>query len=162
MGSEDAPVRPRVRRVLRWWPPLFALWMLFVGDWSWQIAVWGAVMALIAAVSADLVAAVGLLDARGRWGWARELGSAAVAVIVDFGILVHVLLKSIAERRRGAGVFLEDTSASGEGPLPAGRRAWVQLVAGWSPNCYVIDISPDSGRRMIHDLRPRRQSERPS
>lgn len=162
MGSEDAPVRPRVRRVLRWWPPLFALWMLFVGDWSWQIGVWGAAMALVAAVSADLVAAVGLLDARGRWGWARELGSAAVALIVDFGLLVQVLVTSIAARRHEVGVFLEDTSTSGTGPLPAGRRAWVELVAGWSPNCYVIDISPDSGRRMIHDLRPRRQSELPS
>lgn len=155
-------VSARVLRVLRWWPPLFALWMLFVGEWSWLTGVCGAGMALIAAASADFVASVGLLDARGQWSWCRELGPAAVAVIVDFGIVVHVLAKSIAAGRREAGVFRHDTSASGQDPLAAGRRAWVEVVAGWSPNCYVLDISPHSGRRLIHDLRPRRQSERPS
>jgi hypothetical protein len=38
----------------------------------------------------------------------------------------------------------------------------VELVATWSPNCYVIDISPESGRRLLHDLRPHRASEQPS
>ncbi|NKZ03116.1 hypothetical protein [Actinomadura latina] len=165
MTSDDdatVPARARVPRVLRWWPPLFALWMLFVGEWSWLIGVWGAVMALIGAVSAGLVVSAGLLDARGRWRWCRELGPAAVAAIVDFAIVVHVLATSIAAGRREAGVFLEDASEAGRGSLPAGRRAWVEMVAGWPPNCYVLDISPDTGRRLIHDLRPHRASERPS
>ncbi|NVI89211.1 hypothetical protein [Actinomadura sp. BRA 177] len=162
MASDGVTVSSRVQRVLRWWPPLFALWMLFVGEWSWLTGVWGAGMALIAAAAADLVVSAGLLDARGRWRWCRELGPAAVAVLVDFGIVVHVLVKSIVTGRRRVGVFLEDAGASGQGPLPAGRRAWVQLVAGWSPNCYVLDISPDTGRRLMHDLRPHRPSERPS
>lgn len=155
-------VSARVLRLLRWWPPLFALWMLFVGDWSWLIAVWGAAMAMVAAVSAELVGAEGLLDVRGRWSWCRELGPATLAVLVDFWIIVRVLATSIAAGRREAGTFLEDASASGQGPEPAGRRAWVELVATWSPNCYVLDISPDSGRRLIHDLRPHRPSELPS
>lgn len=162
MASETAAVLARVRRLLRWWPPLFALWMLFVGEWSWLIAVWGAVMALAAAVSAELVVAEGLLDVRERWRWCRELGPAAIAVLVDFGIIVHVLARSIVTGRREPGVFLEDASAAGRGPEAAGRRTWVVPVTGWSPNCYVLDISPVTGRRLPHDLRPHRSSELPS
>ncbi len=118
MASDGVTVSSRVQRVLRWWPPLFALWMLFVGEWSWLTGVWGAGMALIAAAAADLVVSAYLLDARGRWRWCRELGPAAVAVLVDFGIVVHVLVKSIVTGRRRVGVFLEDAGASGQGPLP--------------------------------------------
>ncbi|MFB4305030.1 hypothetical protein [Actinomadura sp. GTD37] len=160
MASGTVPAR--MLRVARWWPPLFALWMLFVGDWSWLIGVWGAAMAFIAAVGAELVVAQGLLDVRGRWRWCRELGPATLAVLTDFGIVVRVLATCVATGRREAGTFLHDAGASGRGPEPAGRRAWTTLIATWSPNSYVLDISPDSGRRLIHDLRPHRSSERPS
>lgn len=148
--------------VLIWWPLLFALWVLFAGEWSWLIAGWGAVLASIATVGAGVVARQGLLDVHGRFGWARELGPAAIAVVVDFGILTRVLVTAMIRRRREAGVFLEDRSTAGEGRLQAGRRTWVALVATWSPNCYVVDIAPHSGRRMIHDLRPHRPSELPT
>ncbi|MEU8345089.1 hypothetical protein [Actinomadura meyerae] len=62
-----------------WWPPLFALWMLFVGEWSWLIGVWGAAMALAAAVSASLVVEAGLLDARGRRALCREFSAATIS-----------------------------------------------------------------------------------
>jgi hypothetical protein len=160
--SEGTTPRVRVLRLLLWWPPLFALWTLFVGEWSWLNAVWGAAMALVAAVSALLVTEEGLLDARGRWAWCRELGAATVAMVVDFSIVVRVLAASVATGRREVGTFREDASEAGHGPVPSGRRAWVQLVATWSPNCYVLDISPETGRRLLHDLRPDRRSERPS
>lgn len=149
-------------RLAGWWLPLFALWLLLVGQWSWLVGIWGAGMSLVAAVSAGAVVSQGLLDVRGRWGWCREAGPAAAAVVADFVIVTAVLVRAIGSRRRRVGVFRQDASASGTGPLAAGRRAWVELVAGWSPNCYVIDISAESGRRLVHDLRPHRPSERPS
>lgn len=162
MAGEDGVTRARLFRTLRWWPPLFALWLLFVGEWSWLVGIWGAGMAAVAAAAAEVVAGQGLLNVRGRWRWCGELGSAAVAVPADAGILTWELVRAIATGRRRVGVFREDASAAGEGPLPAGRRAWVEFVATWSPNCYVVDVSSESGRRMIHDLRPHRPSERPS
>lgn len=162
MADRDGGMRASLLRLLGWWPPLFALWMLFVGEWSWQIAVWGAGLSLIAAASGDIVARLGLPCTRGRWGWWREGVSAAGAVVVDFGIITRVLVGAIVRRRRDAGTFRRDLSAAGQGPLAAGRRAWVELAATWSPNCYVVDISPESGRRLIHDLRPQRSSELPS
>lgn len=162
MPGKDGAMRASPLRVLGWWPPLFALWMLFAGEWSWQVGVWGAGLSLIAAVSGNIVARHGLPGTRGRWGWWREGVSAAGAVVADFGIVTGVLAGAIAGRRREAGTFRQDVSAAGTGPLAAGRRAWVELAATWSPNCYVVDISPESGRRLVHDLRPHRSSEEPS
>jgi hypothetical protein len=162
MAQNGGAARARLLRMLAWWSSLFALWMLFTSVWSWQIAVWGAGLSGVAAVSADVVARLGLPGTRGRWEWCRELGPATVAVAVDFVIITGVLVRAIASRRREAGTFLSDDSAAGEGLLAAGRRAWVETVATLSPNCYVVDVSPDSGRRLIHDLRPYRSSERPS
>lgn len=162
MADDDGGMRAFLLRLLGWWPPLFALWMLFVGEWSWQIAVWGAGLSLIAAAARHIVARRGLPGTRGQPGWWREGASAAAAVVVDFGIITGVLAGAIARRRRQAGTFRWDLSAAGQGPLAAGRRAWVELAATWSPNCYVVDISPESGRRLVHDLRPHRSSELPS
>lgn len=155
-------LRIPVRR-LAWWPALMALWLLFVGQWTWQVAVWGAGLAGLATLGAVVVARHGLLGARGRWSWSRELLSAGWAVLVDFAIVTAVLAKAVAGRRRGrCGVFRRDVSAAGDGPRDAGRRAWVELVATWSPNCYVIDVSPETGSRLIHDMRRHRASEMPA
>jgi hypothetical protein len=154
------------RRVLRWvawWAVLFGLWLLFVGEWTWLVAVWGAGLSFLATVSAGVVAAQGLLDARGRWSWARELGPSATAVVVDFVILTRALVAAVVTGRREVGLFVEDgSSGAGDGPLAAGRRAWIAVVATWSPNCYVVDIDPGSGRRILHDLQPHRASELPA
>lgn len=162
--SDDDGTAPRVRslRSLLWWPVLFALWLLFVGEWTRLVAIWGAGLTLAGTVGAAAVVRRGLLDVRGRWGWLRELGSAAVAVVVDFGILTAELARAIAGRRRRVGVFLVDRSAAGSDRLAAGRRAWITLVATWSPNCYVLDVDAETGRRLIHDLRPHRSSELPA
>lgn len=162
MADNSGAARAALLRVLACWSPLFALWMLFTGEWTWQIAAWGAGLSLAAAVTGDAVARLGLPGVQGRWGWCRELGPAAAAVPVDFGIITRVLVRAVISRTRKAGRFLSDDSTAGGGNLAAGRRAWVELVATLSPNCYVVDVSPDSGRRLIHDLLPRRSSERPS
>jgi len=153
----------RGSRWVAWWAVLFALWLLFAGEWTRLVAVWGAALSAVATVSAGVVAGQGLLDARGRWGWARELGSAGTAVVVDFAILTRALVAAVVTGRREVGLFVEDgSSGAGGGPLAAGRRAWVAVVATWSPNCYVVDIDPESGRRLIHDLRSHRASELPA
>ena len=141
---------------------LFALWLLFAGQWSWLIAAWGAGLALVAALSGEVVAGQGLLSVRWRPGWLRELGPALAAVVVDFLIISRALVVAMVIGRRRLGTFRQDRSTAGLGELPAGRRAWVTLVATWSPNCYVLDIAPETGRRMVHDLEVHCLSEQPS
>lgn len=149
-------------RVVVWYPSLFALWLLFVGEWTGLVAVWGVGLSLVAVVAAQVVARQGMLAVQGRWRWAPEVASAAKAVVVDFAILTGALLVALARRRRRVGVWRFDASAKGASQLSAGRRAWVTVLASWSPNCYVVDIDPDTGRRLMHDLRPRRSSEQPT
>jgi hypothetical protein len=140
---------------------LFALWLLFAGQWSWLVAVWGAGLALVAALGGEVVARQGLLSTGWRPAWLREVGPALVAVVVDFLIVTRALAVAIATGRRRLGVFRQDSSAAGSGELPSGRRAWVALVATWSPNCIVLDIDPQTGRRLVHDLEPHGLSEQP-
>lgn len=121
-------------------------------QWSWLIAAWGAGLALVAALSGEVVAGQGLLSVRWRPDWLRELEPALVAVVVDFLIIIRALAVAMVIGRQRLGTFRQDRSAAGLGELPAGRRAWVTLVATWSPNCYVLDIDPETGRRTVHDL----------
>lgn len=163
MAEGAVPGMRRLRRLL-WCPVLFALWLLFAGETSWLVAVWGIGGSLIAMVGVEAVVRRGLLRVRGQWRWIRELGPAALAVPVDFVVITVTLFASLRRRRRdqlAVGGFRRDDSAGGERPVDVGRRAWVATVATWSPNCYVIDIAPDSGRRLIHDLHSRRASELP-
>lgn len=151
---------PAVR--LLWWPVLTAVWFLFVGEWSWQVALWGAALAGVAAVAADVMGRQGLSGARIRWRWWREALSAAWGVPVGFAVVTAALVSAIAARRRSEiGAFHGDLSAAGPEPRQAGRRAWDELAGTWSPSCYVIDIDPESDRRLIHELRPLRSSELP-
>ena len=150
-----------VLRTVTWWAVLFALWSLFVGQWTTEVALWGMALSLVAAVAAQVVIGNGMLAAQGRWRWTSEVASAARAVFVDFAILTGALFVALVRRRRRIGVWREDDSARGSSRLAAGRGAWVTLLATWSPNCYVVDLDPDTGRRLIHDLRPHRPSEQP-
>lgn len=162
MGRQAVIPRPRPGRLLVWWVVLFALWLLFAGQWSWLVAAWGAGLALVAALGGEVVAGQGLLSVRWRPSWLRELGPALLAVVVDFLVVTRALAVAVATGRRRLGVFRQDSSAAGSGELPSGRRAWVTLVVTWSPNSYVLDIDPETGRRMVHDLEVHRLSEQPT
>ncbi|MDQ3826289.1 MAG: hypothetical protein M3319_15450 [Actinomycetota bacterium] len=161
MSRQPLIPRPHPARLLAWWILLFALWLLFAGQWSWLIALWGAGLALVAAFGGEVVAGQELLSVRWRPGWFRELGPALAAVVVDFLIVTRALAVAIATGRRRLGEFREDRSTAGPGKLSAGRRAWIELVTTWSPNCYVLDIDPETGRRLLHDLEAHRVSEQP-
>ena len=47
-------------------------------------------------------------------------------------------------------------------PSGQARRAWLALLAGYSPNAYLVDVYPDTGTALLHDLVPRRSSEEPA
>lgn len=146
-----------------WWLALFWLWMLLAGEWNRQEWVAAAGAAAIAATLGEL--------ARVRTGFAARLPSGAAAdvlqalgmVVVDFGILVWALVTSVAHRRVVRGEFvsreLERGSRAARG---VGPRAWTALAASYSPNAYVIDIEPETDTVLLHDLLPRRKSERPA
>lgn len=141
-----------------WWTALFWLFLLLAGDWN-RIELAGA--ACIAAVGATV--AETLRSATGvRPGVPlRLLGSALTVpalVVVDFGIVLWALAASLARRRVVRGRF----RARPTDPGTATERAWTVLLATYSPNAYVVDIDPEHGQVLVHDLVPWRKSEEPA
>jgi len=158
MGWNDA------RAYLFWWLALFGLWMLFVGAWN-------EVDAAAAALGAALAAAVAAIvrhDTKTPLSIPLERlrAGAAVPVVVleDFALLSFELARSLVRRPtvRGGYVvrrFEPGPKATGGGTA---RRAWTVVLAGYSPNSYVVDIDRDRGVVLLHDLVPRRRSEEPA
>jgi hypothetical protein len=70
-------------------------------------------------------------------------------VVPDF---VRVLAALTAPRR---GTFRSvPFPAGGQRDVDRGRRAWVTLTASLAPNRLVVDIDPETGEALVHDLLP--------
>jgi hypothetical protein len=147
---------------LAWWLALFWLWLLLAGEWNRQEWVAAALAATIAATLAEL--------ARVRTGFGARIPPGALGdvprvlwmVLVDFGIVAWALLASLVRRRIARGELVSRALERGSDAHGVGPRAWTALVASYSPNAYVIDIDPGSGRVVLHDLVPNRRSESPA
>jgi hypothetical protein len=155
-----------VKRVLAWtawWIPLFWLWFVLVGEWNRQEIVAAAISATIAATLAEFARARTGFRARVPLRGIADLPQALGMVVVDFGILTWALVASIARRRvvRGRLVAREVEGGAG-GIRGVGPRAWTLLLACYSPNAYPIDVDPETGTVLLHDLVPHRPSERPA
>jgi hypothetical protein len=147
-----------------WWVALFWLWMLLVGDWNHIEWIAGAAAATVASTVAELgrrLGGVSLELSPDRIGAAPK---AWLAVFADFGILVYALFSSLANRRVVRGSYVVRRTDGGEKTTSRGvaHRAWTVLIAGYSPNAYVVDIDPDDGTVLLHDLIRRRASEEPA
>lgn len=149
---------------IAWWVALFWLWMLLVGDWNKIEWIGGACVATVAATLAELarsIAGVKLMPSAAR---IKAAPKAWLVVFADFGIVMYALVRSLARREVVRGRYLVRATDAGEKTTPRGvaHRAWTVLVAGYSPNAYVVDIDPDDGTVLLHDLVPWRNSEEPA
>jgi hypothetical protein len=138
--------------------------MLLVGDWNHIEWIGGACVATVAATVAELgrrLSGVSLVPSATRL---QAVPKAWLVVFADFGILVYALVRSLARREVVRGAYLVRKTDAGQKTTPRGvaHRAWTVLVAGYSPNAYVVDIDPDDGTVLLHDLVRRRQSEEPA
>ncbi|HET8751837.1 MAG TPA: hypothetical protein VFM43_04865 [Gaiellaceae bacterium] len=146
-----------------WWLTLFWLWFLLVGEWNVQELVAAAVASTIAASLAEYARTRTGFHARVPLRGLADLPQAFGMVVADFGIVAWALVTSAARRRvvRGRLVSREleggVAAACGVGP-----RALRVLLACYSPNAYPIDVDPETGTVLLHDLVPNRSSERPA
>lgn len=148
---------------LGWWLALFWLWILLVGEWD-------ATQGVAAAGAATVGASLGE-TARVRAGFSARLPVRALlevpqimrAIVVDFGIVVWVLLVSVGRRSVVRGAFrAHELETGGKDAEGVGLRAWTEIAATYSPNAYVVDVERERGLVLLHDLVPRRASERPA
>jgi hypothetical protein len=137
---------------LWWWVALLWLWLLVAGDWNrieLAAAASAATAGALLAASAQRLAGA---TVRPSPAPLRAAWSVPKAILVDLAILLRELV-----RRDGQGTFVVRRVDLADPP----ERAWTVLVAGYSPNAYVIDIDEDRGEALLHDLVPRRSSESP-
>jgi hypothetical protein len=149
---------------LLWFVAFFWLWMLMVGDWNRIEWIAGACAAAVAATIAELLRRAAGTQLRVSFGVLRASALVLPMVVVDFGILVVALARSIAARRVVRGRYLTRAFDPGPKTTPDGapRRAWTVLAAGYSPNAYVVDIDVEGRTVLLHDLVPYRRSEEPA
>jgi hypothetical protein len=146
-----------------WWLALFWLWFLLVGEWNQQEVVAAAIAATIAAGLAELARARIDVSVRVPLRGLADLPGALGMVFVDFGIVTWALLRSVSRRPVVTGRLVAREYDGGRaGSSGVGPRAWSVLVASYSPNAYVIDVDPEAGTVLLHDLVPHRPSERPA
>ena len=92
-----------------------------------------------------------------------DLPPALGMVVVDFGIVTWALVTSVVDRRVVRGKLVSREVEGGVGAARGvGPRAWKVLLACYSPNAYPIDVDPETGTVLLHDLVPYRRSERPT
>lgn len=110
------------------------------------------------------VAVVALTDAcavreyriRPRWLWLAV--SVPHRTVVDFLLLVRELFRAV-RGRPPVGAF---RAKPFDRTRPPGWRALLGTVGGFTPNAYVVEVDPERGRVLVHDLVVSERSESPA
>jgi hypothetical protein len=149
---------------LLWFSAFFWLWLLISGDWNRIEVVGAACGAFVAATIAELVRRVAGVRIVVPLERLRASALVVPMVFVDFGILLYALLRSLARGRVVRGGYVVRPFEPGPKTTPAGaaRRAWTVLLAGYSPNAYVVDFDVEEKNVVVHDLVRYRRSEEPA
>jgi hypothetical protein len=134
---------------LAWFGGLFVLWLMFVGTVAQVELIAGLCAAAIAATAAEVVRSQGLLNFRVEARWLARGARQLLSVVPDF----FVVLAAIARRPRGTFRTFE-FPAGGRRAVDNGRRAWAALTGSLAPNRLVVDVDPETGEALVHDLVP--------
>lgn len=135
----------------RWalaWIALWALWLLYQGEWN-AIQLWAAgSAATLSLVIALLVRRIALPAARVERRWLAHAARIPWLVVKEFWMVTAFLFE------RGEGEFRRvEFPAAGARPADRGRRAFIAIATGYSANSYVADVDEDGGEVLVHVLR---------
>jgi multisubunit Na+/H+ antiporter MnhE subunit len=140
-------------RKLGWWMlgwvALAALWLLYQGEWN-------AIQIYAAAAAAGLSLLVAFVlrrrvlpSVRVERRWLVRAVRIPWQVVREFGIVTLFLVR----RRPREGEFRRlPFPAGGARPADRGRRVFIALATGYSPNSYVLDVDEEQGEALVHVL----------
>jgi hypothetical protein len=137
----------RIAAWLSWFAALLVLWLLFVATVQDLERIAGLCAAAVGATAAEVVRSQGLLRFRVEWRWLR-LGWRP---LLRAGPEFFVVLAALFRRPRGRFRTLEFPTG-GERAVDAGRRAFAVIAPSLSPNRLVVDVDPESGEALVHEL----------
>lgn len=152
------------RAWLVWFVAFFWFWLLLVGDWNRVDLIAAGCAAAVAATIAEPIRRSSRVGGGVPLDLLRRSALVFPMVFVDFGILTVALARSLVTRRVVRGHYVTREVEVGPRTMSAGaaRRAWTVLLAGYSPNAYVVDLDAETGQALLHDLVPYRRSEEPA
>jgi hypothetical protein len=140
----------RMAAWLAWCAGLLVLWLLLVGTVQDVERIAGLVAAAIGATAAEVVRSQGLLRYRVEARWLARGVKELLRVVPNFVRVIAAL------PARPSGAFRTvPFPAGGVRDVDRGRRAWATLAASLAPNRLVVDLDPERGEALIHDLLPR-------
>jgi hypothetical protein len=139
----------RLAAWLSWFAVLLVVWLVLVGVVQDVEIVAGLCAAAIGAAAVELVRSQDLLRYRVEAPWVWRGVRNMLQILPDYFAVLRVAFRP----RRGAFRTLP-IPAGGERAVDRGRRAWVALATSLSPNRLVIDIDPETGEALVHDLVP--------
>jgi hypothetical protein len=143
----------RLAAWLAWFGGLLVLWLVLVGTVQDVERIAGLAAAAIGATAAEVVRSQGLLRYRVEARWVLRGLRQLLQVVPDF---FRVLGALVSPPR---GVFRTvPFPAGGERDVDRGRRAFATFAASLAPNRLVVDVDPETGEALVHDLIPRAQS----
>ena len=133
------------------WVALAALWLLYQGEWN-GIQIYAALSAGALSLLVGLVLRRRALPtARVEPRWFLRAAKVPWNVLREF-VLISVFL--VRRPRRGGEFRALRFPAGGARPAERGRRAFVALATGYSPNSYVVDVDEERGLILVHVLSP--------
>jgi hypothetical protein len=131
---------------------LFGLWALLVATGDWLELLAGGCATTLAATAQ---AVAGRRSGRGALVGPRELSRAARVpwqTLVELG----VVLASLRSGRPHGAFRTIDVPARGHGAPRTGHRALATVAGTLPPNTIVVDLDPETGEALVHDLVPSR------
>ena len=134
---------------LSWFAGLLLLWLLLVGTVQNVEVVAGLCAAAIGATAAEVVRSQGLLRFRLERRWFPLVWRPLGRVVPDF----FVVLAALVRPPHGRFARIEFPTG-GQRAVDAGRRAFAVLGPSLAPNRLVVDVDPESGEALVHDLVP--------
>lgn len=145
--------------VLLWWLALFGWWVVLVGTNAGLELVAGACAALLGALLALGARRQGLLRYRFEGRWLAKALKIPWKVVQEIAVVFWALALNLAGLRRLSSRYRAfDFPAGGDDPTSRGRRAVATELDALSPNTLPVDIDPDTGLALRHELDPRRTS----
>jgi hypothetical protein len=139
----------RVAAWLSWFAGLLVLWLLLVGTVQDVERIAGLCAAAFGATAAEVVRSQGLLRFRVEWKWLRQVWKPLLRVVPEF----FLLLFALARRPHGRFRTIEFPTG-GDRAVDAGRRAFAVVAPSLAPNRLVVDVDPNAGEVLVHDLLP--------
>src|SRR5947208_2594268 len=167
MGDSGNSIGQRALRVaifwLATWVACAAVWMLLVDDPALPELLTGAVVAVLAATTSELVRAQRMAEIRIEPAWLARAWRPLARAPIDLVLLSRAAVLQLFQRRARRGRFLALRFPNG--PRSArdnARRALAEAAGSFAPNTYVVGVDPERDLILVHQLVPAAPDKRPA